>query len=101
MPLESGSSQETISKNIAEMIKSGHPVKQAEAAAFSKARGDEVSPPWPGKDEDYVQERFVDTGPKWRDDDLSARMDACSSMLKTLSSRADALERDCALDRLR
>lgn len=42
MPLESGSSKEVISENIAEMIKSGHPPKVAEAAAFSKARGDTV-----------------------------------------------------------
>lgn len=100
MPFTAGSSQTTISHNIEEMVKSGHPVKQAAAAAYSKARGDEVSPAWPGKDEDYVQDRISDTGPKFRDD-LSARMDACSSMLKMLSSRADALERDCAMDRLK
>lgn len=40
MPLESGSSQAVISHNIAEMIRAGHPPKQAEAAAYSKARGD-------------------------------------------------------------
>ena len=42
MPLESGSSRETISHNIAEMIRAGHPPKQAEAAAYSKARGDRM-----------------------------------------------------------
>jgi hypothetical protein len=37
MPLEQGSSRETISRNIAEMVKSGHPQKQAIAAAFKPA----------------------------------------------------------------
>lgn len=43
MPLKSGSSQATISSNIREMVKAGHPVKQAAAAAYRKARGDELS----------------------------------------------------------
>ncbi|MEI7296607.1 DUF2213 domain-containing protein [Paraburkholderia tropica] len=37
MPLESGSSQQVISRNIAELVKAGHPQKQAEAIAYSKA----------------------------------------------------------------
>lgn len=40
MPLAAGSSENTISHNIAEMIRAGHPPKQAEAAAYAKARGD-------------------------------------------------------------
>jgi hypothetical protein len=38
MPLAKGSSEEMIGKNIAEMEKSGHPRKQAIAAALHQAR---------------------------------------------------------------
>ena len=38
MPLTKGSSQKTISHNIEEMIRSGHPQKQAIAAALNTAR---------------------------------------------------------------
>jgi len=37
MPLEKGSSSETVSKNISEMVESGHPQKQAVAAAMKLA----------------------------------------------------------------
>jgi hypothetical protein len=38
MPLEPGSSREVVSRNISEMVKSGHPQEQAVAAALSNAR---------------------------------------------------------------
>ena len=37
-PLKSGHSKRTISQNIREMVKSGHPQDQAVAAAFSNAK---------------------------------------------------------------
>ena len=37
MPLYKGKSAKTVSKNVSEMVKSGHPVKQAVAAALREA----------------------------------------------------------------
>jgi hypothetical protein len=44
MPLKAGSDQETISHNIREMIKAGHPREQAVAAAMAKAREHDAAP---------------------------------------------------------
>mgnify|MGYP001589900963 CR=1 FL=1 len=38
MPLKSGKSKKVREENIREMIDSGHPPKQAVAAAYSKAK---------------------------------------------------------------
>ena len=38
MPLKSGTSKKTISKNISEMEKSGYPKSQAIAASLNEAR---------------------------------------------------------------
>lgn len=44
MPLVSGSSRDTISSNIREMVKAGHPQDQAVAAALRKAGKPRKSP---------------------------------------------------------
>jgi hypothetical protein len=38
MPLKEGSSRETVSSNIREMVDAGHPQKQAVAAALRQAK---------------------------------------------------------------
>lgn len=38
MPLERGSSKETFSRNVSEMVRSGYPQKQALAAAYRQKR---------------------------------------------------------------
>lgn len=43
MPLQRGSSQEVVSANITELVRSGHPVAQAAAIAYKHARGEDVA----------------------------------------------------------
>lgn len=40
MPLEHGKSRETFEHNVREMVHTGHPVKQAVAAAYREQRSD-------------------------------------------------------------
>ncbi len=49
MPLKKGKSKKTIGRNIREMEKSGHPHKQAVAAALDQARRSGAKIPKKGK----------------------------------------------------
>jgi uncharacterized protein Yka (UPF0111/DUF47 family) len=68
MPLKSGSSRETISQNVREMVESGHPQEQAVAAALRKSREDieELS-----RRMDSYSSRRADEAKAARKDDLS------------------------------
>lgn len=76
MPLETGSSKEVISKNIATEIRSGKDPKQAAAIAYSKARGDDAE------------------AAHW-----SSKLDSVLVACDGLTSRLDALENIRAIRR--
>ena len=59
MPLKHGSSQATISKNISEMVHSGHPHNQAVAAALNIARSGKAH----GGNSDGNGRNIIHTGP--------------------------------------
>lgn len=48
IPLKKGKSKAVVSQNISEMVKAGHPQKQAVAAALNQARKSGAKIPRPG-----------------------------------------------------
>lgn len=81
MPLKSGSSRETISQNIREMVEAGHPQKQAVAAALRKSREDETKSDAEEKEkEEAEKEKEEEPDPK--------------SQLKDAELELKALERE-------
>ena len=63
MPLSKGKSKAVISANIREMVKAGHPVKQAAAAAYSTARKSGADLPFPQKAPKQAYPQTVDGSP--------------------------------------
>ena len=66
MPLKSGKSQSTISSNIAELIRAGHPRNQAAAIAYKEA-GE-------SKDAEINPNNYTEGNPEDDDQDQSARI---------------------------
>jgi hypothetical protein len=54
MPLKKGTSKQIVSKNIGEMVKAGHPQKQAVAAALDTARRSGAKIPKPKALKSYL-----------------------------------------------
>lgn len=66
MPLEPGSSNETVSKNIKEMVESGHPQKQAVAASLENAgKSNKDGGPGSGPQPGSGSNRFEAGGMSW------------------------------------
>lgn len=100
MPLESGSSQATISKNIATEVRAGKPEKQAAAIAYSKARGDGSNAE--AHKGNKADAQMSDISAMCADGEPSpltsltgvnvAKLDAAAAMCDALSRRMDAVE---------
>ena len=82
MPLKEGSSQATISKNIATEIRAGKPPKQAAAIAYSKARGDDCDL------NEQIRARYDDD----RQDGYVRIIDSVMKACDDLERRLDAAE---------
>lgn len=72
MPLKKGSSEETVSANIAELVRAGHPQQQAEAIAYRVAGKDSSSIARPAYAADMSEEEWgslLDLFGKWVDEE--------------------------------
>lgn len=106
MPLKSGKDHKVISSNIKEMVKAGHPLKQAIAASLAHARkfsegglaesmdgdaspepkDDELRPEMSNPDAEYPERSIVELD---EDADEAARKEAPSSSLVDALSLAE------------
>lgn len=101
MPLKKGHSHEVVSHNIREMVRAGHPIKQAVAASLSTARKykkmasgglvnddfDQAGTPQPestGAEDHYETSKPADT-----DETLSYRGDSPDNMDRTITEIND------------
>lgn len=84
MPLKRGKSQEVVSKNISEMIRAGHPQKQAIAAALSMARkavGGSLAPSAPSQDESKMHTGPIHSSVAGRTDHLKMNVPSGSYVI--------------------
>lgn len=97
MPLKSGSSRETISSNIREMVESGHPQKQAVAAALRKSREDAMEKEDKKKDEEAPVKETKTTvkepaGGEKEEKDPKAQLKAAEDELEALEREQEQAE---------
>lgn len=90
MPLKSGSSRETISQNIREMVESGHPQEQAVAAALHKSREDDMQK----KDQEQEEKPVKETKTTVKEPAGGEEEKDPKAQLKAAEDELAALERE-------
>jgi len=84
MPLQRGKSKETISKNISEMVRAGHPQKQAIAAALNTARkamGGSLAPSTPSTNDSRLHTGPIHSSVAGRTDHLKMNVPSGSYVI--------------------